>query len=526
MKTRNLADDLRVSAALYADCPAIMDCDGTSISYAELNRQADALASFLSNSGIGPGDRVGMMAPKSIPAIVAIFGIMRAGAAYVPVDPSAPIERARRILTDCQVGAVIIDRRMLGAISGAENQSSLRAIITVGADGGVDSPGTKTTPLTVALETPNSAEIMPVRASDLAYILYTSGSTGVPKGVMISHENALSFVEWFSSTFAPRCGERFTNTTPLHFDVSVMEIYPALKHGATVYLISDDILKRPKELSRFISQNRLNVWSSTPSALMLLVQFGDLSANDASSLRLVLFAGEIFPVKHLRELQRQWPDPAYYNLYGPTEITVACTFARIPAAIPEDREAPYPIGFACPHCRTLVLDIEGGEVAPGDEGFLHISGPSVFAGYWNRPAENAAAFLYRDNIRWYNTGDLVRWDPSDGFLYVGRKDRMVKRRGYRIELDEIERTLYLHPRVREAAVVSVPDADTGVKIVVFMALRGSEPPSIIEFKTFCSTKLPSYMSPDQFVLKDQLARTSTAKLDYQALKAEAALATA
>jgi amino acid adenylation domain-containing protein len=518
MTARNLADYLQASAILYADHPAIVESSGASITYQELNRQADALAGFLSMSGIGPGDRVGMMVPKSIHAIIAIFGIMRAGAAYVPVDPSAPIERGRRILTDCQVQAIIIDHRLLAAVPDAEDQPSLRAIITVGGDGRTDAPARKTIPLAVALRTGNGTKIVPGSASDLAYILYTSGSSGTPKGVMISHANALSFVQWFSSTFALRPGDGFSNSAPLHFDASVLELYPALQNGATVYLISDDLSRNPKELARFIATNRLTVWFSTPTALMFLAQFGDLTANNASSLRLVLFGGEIFPVKHLRELQRQWPSASYYNLYGPTEITVACTFARIPAVIPADREAPFPIGFPCSHCQTLVLDSDGREVGRGEEGFLHISGPSVSAGYWNRPAENAAAFIYRDNIRWYNTGDLVRWDPVDGFSYLGRKDRMVKRRGYRIELDEIERTLHLHPRVQEAAVVSVPDADAGVKIVAFMALRHSEMPSMIEFKTFCSTKLPSYMSPDRFIFQDRLARTSTAKLDYQALK--------
>jgi amino acid adenylation domain-containing protein len=521
MPVRNLADYLEASAALYPHHPAVVDSGGNSITYEELNLQVDALAGFLSMSGIGPGDRVGMMVPKSISAIVAIFGIMRAGAAYVPVDPSAPIERGSRILTDCQVAAIIIDDRLLEAVPDSEHQ--LRAIITVGSEGHRDFSGQKTTPLPVVLQSGKSMTPAPGSASDLAYILYTSGSTGMPKGVMISHSNVLSFVEWFSSTFAPQPQDRFGNSAPLHFDASVLELYPALKYGATVYLVSDDLSKNPKELGRFIVINRLTVWFSTPTALVFLTQFGDLSARDASSLRLVLFGGEIFPVKHLRELQQQWPSPRYYNLYGPTEITVACTYARIPAPIPADREKPFPIGFPCSHCQTLVLDSDGREVPEGEEGFLHISGPSVSAGYWNRPAENAAAFVYRDNVRWYNTGDVVRWDPAEGFSYLGRKDRMIKRRGYRIELDEIERTLHLHPQVQEAAVVSVPDADAGVKIVAFLALRQSHARSVIELKTFCSSKLPSYMSPDRFIFQDRLPRTSSAKLDYQELKAEAAL---
>jgi acyl-coenzyme A synthetase/AMP-(fatty) acid ligase len=233
----------------------------------------------------------------------------------------------------------------------------------------------------------------------------------------------------------------------------------------------------------------------------------------------VLFAGEVFPVKHLREVQRRWPAPAYYNLYGPTETNV-CTFARIPSHIPDDRETPYPIGFACEHCTPLVLDGEGHDVPNGAEGLLYMSGPSVFQGYWNRPEVNDTLFLQREGRRWYNTGDVVRWSDADGYLYVGRRDRMVKRRGYRIELGEIERALYLHPGVREAAVISGTDDEGGVRIVACLSCRDGQRPSIIDLKTFCGSHLPAYMSPDRFAFYERLPRTSTDKVDYQSLRQE------
>jgi acyl-CoA synthetase (AMP-forming)/AMP-acid ligase II len=149
-----------------------------------------------------------------------------------------------------------------------------------------------------------------------------------------------------------------------------------------------------------------------------------------------------------------------------------------------------------------------------------MSGPSVFQGYWNRPDVNRTLFLSRDGLRWYNTGDVVRWDPAEGYLYVGRRDRMVKRRGYRIELGEIERALYLHPRVREAAVISGVDQDGGVRIVACLSSHDGANPSIVEMKTFCASHLPAYMSPDRFVFLERLPRTSTDKVDYQALRSE------
>jgi amino acid adenylation domain-containing protein len=516
MKT--LSDCLDESAARWADRPAVFDPSGKVITYAELKHQADALSLFLAKAGVKRGDRVGVALPKSVSAVAALFGIMKAGAAYIPVDFTAPAERGRRILTDCQIRALFIDNRCLEMMPGRE-ESELVSVIVME----THSPITHaplpwpTTPFETALKVRGSLS-EPPDPTDLAYILYTSGSAGIPKGVMITHANVLALLESCSSVFAPRPEDRFSSHAPFHFDFSVLDLYLCLKHGATLYLLSEDLVKNPKELARFIATHRLTVWSSTPSALMLLLQFGDLHAHTMSSLRLVICGGEVFPIKHLRALQRAWPSPAYYNIYGPTETCVFCTFARIPSPIPEDRDRPYPIGFPCTHCRARVLDEHGHLAASGKEGLLYISSPSVFAGYWNRPLENAAAFLDHDGVRWYNTGDVVRWDPSEGFIYVGRKDGMVKRRGYRIELGEIERALYTHPQLREAAVISIPDSGSGVKIVAFLCCFETQHPSLIDLKTFCATKIPVYMSPDQFVFQDRLPKTSTDKVDYQTLR--------
>lgn len=494
----NLSEYLEAAASRWPDHAAVVDPDGSSITYEALNRQADAVARFLGARGVVRGDRVGVVLPKSVAAVVSLFGIMKAGAAYVPVDYTAPSERCRRILEDCGVRAVIADDSVLGVVP--DQVPAIRVEQAVNESG-------------PAIGVSRSA-------ADLAYILYTSGSTGVPKGVMLTHENASSFVEWCSSVFDPNEHDRFSSHAPFHFDLSVLDIYVSIKHGATLYLVSEQLGKNPKELARFINTNRLTVWYSTPSILTLLVQFGNLEASSWSP-RLVLFAGEVFPVKHLRELQRRWPSAVYYNLYGPTETNV-CTFAKIPADIPADRDIPYPIGFECAHCQSLVLDSGGAEVEAGQEGLLYISGPSVFGGYWNRPAENASAFIERDTVRWYNTGDVVRWQPGEGFVYLGRRDRMVKRRGYRIELGEIERALYLHQAVREAAVIATPDSDAGVKITAFISCHSGTAPSIIALKGFCAAHLPSYMSPDVLVVRESLPRTSTDKVDYQALRAVSA----
>jgi amino acid adenylation domain-containing protein len=513
-RTISLPDYLETSAERFPQRIAIVDPDGGLLSYQDLNERAARVASFLKERGIAPGDRVGLLLPKSSVTLTAIFGILKARAAYVPVDYSAPGARVASIFKDCEVRAIFTNSTGLGLLEKEYGSSLPETVVVCGGD--TASVNGSVVSWDAALSHSPLREASVATPKDLAYILYTSGSTGVPKGVMLSQENATSFVDWCSSVFSPTEDDCFSSHAPFHFDLSILDIYLAIKHGASLHIVSEELGKNPRELAQFIADRRLTVWYSTPSILALLAQFGNLSALDCSSLRLVFFAGEVFPVRHLKALTGLWPHPRYFNLYGPTETNV-CTFAEVPSSIPEDRTEPYPIGPACSHCAPLVLDPEQVEVKPGEEGLLYISGPSVFQGYWNRPKENAAAFLERDGVRWYCTGDVVREDPQGGFIYVGRRDRMVKRRGYRIELDDIECALYRHPAIREAGVVAGMAGGEHTKIVAYL-VAGSEPkPGMIAMKMFCSQNLPAYMNPDSFVFMDSLPRTSTNKVDYQAL---------
>ena len=506
----HLCDYLEASAARFPDRLAAADSEGGELSYAALDGCAARIAGFLRDRGIGAGDRVALAMPKTIDTLAAVFGILKAGAAYVPVDWSGPAERIRSILTDCRVRALFLDRRRPALASGLET------VIFTGPASGPMPAAEGAFEWTAALEhAPLEGPAGTRHADDLAYILYTSGSTGIPKGVMLTHRNATSYVDWCSEVFGPTEEDRFSSHAPFHFDLSILDIYVPIKHGASVYLISDELGKKPKDLAAFIADRRLTAWYSTPAILGLLAEFGDLARRDLSPLRLVLFAGEVFPVKQLRRLTALLPAPLYYNLYGPTETNV-CTFAKIPTPVPEERSQPYPIGWPCSHCESLVVDTDGAEVEAGEEGLLYIAGPSVFAGYWGRPAETAAAFLERGGKRWYNTGDVVRQDGADGFLYVGRRDRMIKRRGYRIELGEVESCLYKHPAIAGAAAVATSHAEAGVRIVAYLVARESRP-SIVELKTFCHQNLPAYMNPDVFLFTGDLPRTSTNKVDYQEL---------
>jgi amino acid adenylation domain-containing protein len=509
----SLCTYLESSAQRFGDRVAVVDPDGSSLTYRELNERSDRVAGFLTARGLQPGDRVGLVQPKGIPGVCAIFGILKARGAYVPVDSTAPPQRIRSILDNCRVRAVFVDLRCADVAAGIET------VVVTGTPAG---PAWQSLPQgAIAWEkalkhAPGGAEFASRHPDDVAYILYTSGSTGIPKGVTLSQRNALSFVDWCSSVFSPDEHDRFSSHAPFHFDLSILDLYLPAKHGGTLYLISEEVGKNPAKVASFIASNRLTVWYSTPSVLSLLAEFGDLKKYDFSHLRLVLFAGEVFPVKHMRSITRQWPSPTYFNLYGPTETNV-CTYALIPTPISDDRTQPYPIGWPCSHCSALVVDDNREPVPVGEEGLLYISGPSVFVGYWGRPEESAGCCFERDGSRWYNTGDVVKQDTSNGFIYVGRRDRMVKRRGYRIELGDIESALYRHNQIREAAVVAIPDADAGVKILAYVTTADDARPSIVDLKVFCGKALPAYMSPDAFLFQDSLPRTSTGKVDYQKL---------
>jgi amino acid adenylation domain-containing protein len=497
------------------DHTAIEEPGGGKINYRDLVDLTDRLRDRLVTMGVKKGDRVGIYMKKSIDAVASIFGILKTGAAHVPVDPTAPPSRNAYIHNNCAVKAVVVEKKLEPAYR--EELAKLGEVppmIVIDGTGGGKS-------LRAALEALGSAPAAPTAensADDIAYILYTSGSTGKPKGVILTHGSAIAFVDWCSEAFDPKPEDRFSNHAPFHFDISVLDLYTALKHGCTLVLVGEEIGKEPVGLAKLIADMRISIWYSAPSILGLMAQYGNLPTHDYSNLRMILFAGEVFPVVHLRSLYKQIPHPRYFNLYGPTETNV-CTYYEVPTPIPDERTEPYPIGPACSHYRGMVVDQEGKEVAFGTEGELVMAGPGVMAGYWNLPEQTAKCFLIgADGTKWYKTGDLVTEDKMTGYKYLGRRDRMVKKRGYRVELGEIEACLYKHPNVREAAVIAIQDEVEGVKVKAHLSTRDEKKISIIELKKFCGENLPMYMIPDVFAFHPTLPKTSTDKTDYQKLK--------
>jgi amino acid adenylation domain-containing protein len=509
------------AARQYPDHVAVIEPGKGSISYRDLDAVSDRLRDRLRADGVGPGDRVGLCLHKSIDAVAAIYGILKLGAAYVPVDPGAPPARNAFILNNCAVKLAVIAARFEDHLRVELEKLGTMPRLFVLADTGGGAGLRRALDEAEAKRPAPSTPTANPAPGELAYILYTSGSTGKPKGVMLSHENAVSFVDWCSEVFAPRTSDRFSSHAPFHFDLSILDIHLPLKHGATLVLVAEDIGKDPVRLAPLIADQRITCWYSAPSILSLLAQYGKLDSYDYSALRLMLFAGEVFPVKHLRTLTNLLPAPEYFNLYGPTETNV-CTFYQVSLPIPDERSVPFPIGKVCSHLEARVLDDRGREAPRGDEGELCIAGRGVMQGYWSLPEQTSRAF-HKDESgrRWYKTGDIVVEAADGDYTYLGRRDRMIKRRGYRVELGEIEAGLYRHPSVKEAAVVAVADEEAGHRVKVFLSCRDAKHPSLVQMKGFCAQNLPLYMIPDEFVWCDALPKTSTDKVDYQRLKAMA-----
>lgn len=482
------------SMAAWSDRCAVVETDGTERSYAWLDDRSNRFACALQASGVGHGDRVGVCRWKSADTVASLLGIMRAGAAYVPVDPGSPPLRNETIFRDCEVRAVVLDASTESAIDLGDGVA--RLVDPDAVDESFESPA--------------------VAAEDLAYILYTSGSTGRPKGVCIEHGQASSFVDWCIRTFEvdPSC--RCSSHAPFHFDLSILDLWMPLAVGGCVVLLDEMVAKDPRRLPEVIAERGITNWYSVPSILSLMATHGRLDEHASSSLRTVCFAGEVFPIDGLRRLRDAWPHAIFWNLYGPTETNV-CTAFRIPEVVPTDRDDPYPIGPACDHCRVIIADDDGREVDDGSVGRILCTGDPVMRTYWGRDPKDVEAFLDRDGIRWYDTGDLGVRGDGGVIEFHGRRDRMVKRHGYRIELGEIEAGLSVLETLDEVAVIATDDGGQTV-IHAFVVPSSGMAVSVIQLRSHCAGHLPSYMVPDRFVSLDGLPRTSTGKVDYQALR--------
>jgi len=497
--------------------------DGRTLDYGALEAASNQFARSLVAHGVRRGDRVGLWLPKSPEAIVALYGIMKTGAAHVPVDPQAPPARLAYIARDCQIaGLVTLSDRAAALDEAFGGQAPMRALWFADVRAEATLPRVAGLPgvpwSAVATESPD-AFACPALSDDLAYILYTSGSTGEPKGVMVSHRNARAFTDWAAEQFALTPADCVANHAPFHFDLSTFDLYSSAFAGASVHPVSPRIFSFPAAVAKQWASDRLSVWYCTPSSLILMMTRGGLDKLDLSALRVLLFAGEVFPNKYLRQLMALAPQARFANLYGPTETNV-CTWHEVSAA-PTD-ETPLPIGRACPFDEALVLDEALAPVPTGGVGELWIRGATVMQGYWGRP-ERTALSLQTIEVapglmdRAYRTGDLVRQRPDGELEFLGRRDHQVKTRGYRVELGEIETRLAAHPAVDEAVVVAVPDDEITNRLKAAVVLAQGAAIGADELKQHCAATLPRYMVPETIEFRAHLPRTSSGKIDRRAL---------
>ena len=518
MKPFLLHDLLAVAAQVHPDRIAVAD-RGRSLRYSELEAGSNRLARLLLEVGVRRGDRVGLYLKKSPEAVVGIYGILKAGGVYVPLDPQAPPARLGYIAADCELKCLLTGRdqtevwpglldagaplNTLVVLDGAADRAELPAVQVLGSE---------------ALESQSdSAPEAGTISADLAYILYTSGSTGAPKGVMLSHRNALAFVDWAVDCFDVQHTDRLSSHAPLHFDLSVFDLFAAAKTAAAVVIVPTEASVFPRRLAEFIEQEEISIWYSVPSVLSMLTVRGGLTGGEFPRLRAVLFAGEVFPTRYLRELMELLPHARFCNLYGPTETNV-CTYYEVPR-LRRDETAPIPIGRAIDDVAVLVVTDDGTLAQPGEVGELCVRGPTVMSGYWGDP-ERTAKVLVPNPFRseydepMYRTGDLVR-EEGGQLVFLGRRDSQIKSRGYRIELGEIESVLTAHPEVVECAVTAVPDPLLTNTLKAFVVPRDQiEQHDIVRF---CAQHLPRYMIPDAIELCRSLPRTSTGKIDRQSL---------
>jgi len=342
---------------------------------------------------------------------------------------------------------------------------------------------------------------------DVSYILYTSGTTGTPKGIVHTQSSSLAFSAWAATEYGLTSADRVSSHAPFHFDLSTFDLFSAALAGATTVLVPEVLTTFPAAMVRFIKEERISVWYSVPYALIQMFERGNLAGAGLDSLRWVLFAGEPFPPKHLRRLMSVL-SARFSNLYGPTETNV-CTWHHVDH--PPDEASPIPIGRPCPGTDSLVLEDE-----------LFISGPTVMRGYWGRPDLDDRSFVRRSGRRYYRTGDLVKLDQDGNYHYLGRKDRQIKARGHRIELDEVEAALLSHPDVSEAAVYATPDGLGSHRIEAVVNARheaGVTPAALLQHVL---SLLPTYAAPSAILFLDEFPRTSTGKVDRRIIESRAA----
>jgi len=487
-----------------------------SLTFNEIAVKINQLANLLHEIGIEKGDRIGIYLNRSIETAIAIHGIMNAGAVYVPLDPKAPLERTQFLINDCGIKILITNnsqRRNIKSI--AEFDLKLKAIV------GVKEAGNITTFLWEKLNDQPSEFTLPfpVLENDIAYIMYTSGSTGNPKGIMHTHKSGLAYARLSAELYQLNEQDRIGNHAPIYFDISTLGYFTAPLVGACSVIVTDAHTVLPTSLSELMVKEKLTVWYSVPLAMIQMLQSGTLQEKDMSALRWVLYGGEPFSPKYLRELMGIWSNAIFSNVYGPAEVN-QCTFYNFPKP-PIDEEA-IPLGGCWKNTEAVVLNENDEEIKIG-AGELCIRSATMMKGYWQQPELTEQSFYYKKNNTntkdiFYRTGDLVRIDEQGILHFLGRKDHQVKIRGYRVELDSVEAMLVAHDAISEAAVFPVRKKEEALQIAAAVILQPSIAITPEKLILYLKEKLPIYAVPEMITIVESFPRTGSGKVKRSALK--------
>ena len=511
----NLIQILANSAKEFPDKLAFKFLD-ESITFKDLNMKSSQLANQLISEGVKKGDRVGIFMPRCLETAIAVYGILKSGAAYVPIDPFVPNHRINFLIKECGIEHIVtIPKQLIKVKQLLKDQTIVKSIIGIAID---NEPSA--IPWDAIFEIPvDDHHPVEILGEDLSYILYTSGSTGTPKGIMHTHSSALAFTELVVDLYDFKSTDIIANVAPLHFDPSILGYFSAPLAGATTVIISDAHLKFPVSLAELMEKERLTVWFSVPLILVQLMLKGGIENKDNSSLRWVLFSGEVFATKQLRSLMQLWPHATYSNIYGPTELN-QCTNYNLSSAPKGD--APIPIGTTWGNTEYKILGDNDVEIAKGEEGLLVVRSATMMKGYWNNRTLTEKS-LYKEELDggfehvYYRTGDLVKLNEKNELLFLGRKDRQIKFRGFRIEIDEIENTLLKHVDVIEAAVFLI-NTSTEQELMATVLLSEHSNSSEADLQAHCKKYLPIYAVPSKILKLDAFPRTGSGKVNRKEIE--------
>jgi amino acid adenylation domain-containing protein len=497
---RPITDYLEAQAARTPDRPAVR-FEGTTLTYAELHRRANRVARELAARGIGRDALVGVYMDRSIEMVVALVAIVKAGAAYVPLDPEHPHERLATMFNDSGVEVVLTQRAF-------EHNELFAGLGVLRLDD----------PFWLATDERDDVCVPAACDPDSAvYLIYTSGSTGKPNGVVNVHRGLVNRLLWMQDTFQLGEGDRVLQKTPYSFDVSVWEFFWPLITGACIVVTRPGGHRENDYLVRTIVDEAITTIHFVPSMLSLFLTADNL--HRITKLRQVMSSGEALPLDITRRFYAKLPSAKLHNLYGPTEAAIDVAHWE---CTPESTRNVVPIGRAIANIQLCVLDEHMAQVPAGEVGELHIGGVGLARGYWNRPELTAERFV-KDPFsadpaaRLYKTGDLARFLPDGSIEYLGRLDFQVKLRGFRIELGEIETVLLKHPSILEAVVIATDEALDGRQLIAYVVCDKNGRPSTDALRDALVAELPDYMVPARFVFLDKMPLSPNGKVDRKAL---------